>query len=282
MWLRQSTASQEFKLGPYLDSTDGNTQETGLTIANTDVLLTKGGTTAEVSKNSGGLTHIAAGRYGGTFNATDTDTLGILEVDSHVTGALPTHRTYFVLPAPTYDALVTNGLNNLGGVPQTADNDLKLVIVDAVVDAIKVTTDKLTFTETNQVDSNMLTHTATIPSSYITSTGIAGNALDGKGNWNIDKTGYTGTATNMRGTDGANTTTPPTVDQILTTQMTESYAADGIAPTLAQALFIIHGNLQEFAYVGTKQTVNKLDGTTEAATYTLDNSSKPTSKTRAT
>lgn len=191
MWLRQSTASQEFKLGPYLDSTDGNTQEVGLTIANTDVKLTKGGTTAEVSKNSGGLTHVAAGRYGGTFDATDTDTLGILEVDSHVAGALATHRTYFVLKAETYDALVTSGLNNLGGVAQTADNDILLQTVDGNVDAIKIKTDKFTFTVSNQVDSNMLTHTSLIPTNYITSAGIANNALDGKGDWNTGKTGYT-------------------------------------------------------------------------------------------
>ncbi|HHZ96379.1 MAG TPA: hypothetical protein EYN67_12690 [Flavobacteriales bacterium] len=37
----------------------------------------------------------------------------------------------------------------------------------------------------------MLTHTATIPTNYITSTGIAASALDNKGNWNIGKTGYT-------------------------------------------------------------------------------------------
>jgi hypothetical protein len=54
MFLRQSTASQEILLGPFVDSTDGVTAETGLTITNTDIKLWKGGTTAEANKNSGG------------------------------------------------------------------------------------------------------------------------------------------------------------------------------------------------------------------------------------
>jgi hypothetical protein len=61
--LRQSTASQEVLLGPFLDDTDGKTAETALTIANTDIKVWKHGGTTEASKNSGGATHIASGRY---------------------------------------------------------------------------------------------------------------------------------------------------------------------------------------------------------------------------
>lgn len=39
IYLRQSTASQEVPLGYFLDSTDGNTEKTGLTIANTDIKI---------------------------------------------------------------------------------------------------------------------------------------------------------------------------------------------------------------------------------------------------
>lgn len=76
-------------------------------------------------------------------------------------------------------------------------------------------------------------------------------------------------------------TEAPTVSQILTAQMTESYAADGAAPTLAQCLFLTMQNLQDFNYVGTTQTVKKIDGIATAATYTLNDASAPTSKTRA-
>lgn len=72
------------------------------------------------------------------------------------------------------------------------------------------------------------------------------------------------------------------VADILTTQMTEAYAADGVAPTLAQALFLIQQTIGDFAISGTTLTVKKLDGSTTAATYTLDSASAPTSRTRAT
>lgn len=70
---------------------------------------------------------------------------------------------------------------------------------------------------------------------------------------------------------------------VLTTAMTEDYAADGVAPTLAQALFMLLGKNYEFAIVGDTLTVNKLDGTTSAMTFTLAPSGGPyTSITRAT
>lgn len=68
---------------------------------------------------------------------------------------------------------------------------------------------------------------------------------------------------------------------ILTTQMSESYAADGVAPTLAQAQFAIQQFLQETNVSGTTLTVKQLDGSTTAMTFTLDDANNPTSLTRA-
>ena len=67
-----------------------------------------------------------------------------------------------------------------------------------------------------------------------------------------------------------------------TTALTESYNADGSPPTPAQALFLIMQRLTEFAISGTTITVKKLDGSTTAATLTLDDATGPTSSTRAT
>lgn len=105
MFLRQSTASQEVLLGPFLDDTDGKTAETGLTIANTDIKVWKSGGTTESNKNSGGATHIASGRYYAVLDATDTDTVGLLEINVHVSGALPVRRQLYVLEEAVYDAL---------------------------------------------------------------------------------------------------------------------------------------------------------------------------------
>lgn len=72
------------------------------------------------------------------------------------------------------------------------------------------------------------------------------------------------------------------VNAVLTTAMTESYNADGAAPTLAQAMFVTMQRLTEFAISGTTITVKKLDGSTTAYTLTLDDATNPTSSTRAT
>lgn len=69
---------------------------------------------------------------------------------------------------------------------------------------------------------------------------------------------------------------------ILTTALTESYAADGAAGTLTQILYLIQQTLTEFAIASTTKTVKKLDGSTTAATLTLDDDTNPTSLTRAT
>lgn len=70
------------------------------------------------------------------------------------------------------------------------------------------------------------------------------------------------------------------VSDILTTQMTESYAALGAAPTLAQSLFLIQQHLSDSGIIGTTKTVRKVDGATTAATFTLDDAATPTDITR--
>ena len=71
-------------------------------------------------------------------------------------------------------------------------------------------------------------------------------------------------------------------DIFSTTAVAESYATDGSAGTPAQLLYQVQQALTEFAISSTTLTVRKLDGSTTAATYTLDSSTAPTSRTRAT
>jgi hypothetical protein len=66
-----------------------------------------------------------------------------------------------------------------------------------------------------------------------------------------------------------------------TTALTESYAADGAAPTPAQALMLIMQRLTEFAKSGAIIAIKKLNGTDTAAELTLDDADNPTSSTRS-
>lgn len=67
-----------------------------------------------------------------------------------------------------------------------------------------------------------------------------------------------------------------------TAQMTESYAADGVAPTRDQALFMILGYLFERNLSGNTISCYKLDGSTVWGTFTIDSATTTTSQTRAT
>lgn len=83
-----------------------------------------------------------------------------------------------------------------------------------------------------------------------------------------DKTGYRLSATG--------------VNDILRTALTEGYAADNAAPTLEQFAFMLWSVFAQFDITGTTITARRLDGTTSAMTFTLDSSTAPTSRTRAT
>lgn len=109
IYLKQSTASQEVLLGPFVDSTDGVTAETALTIANTDIKLWVAGATTLANKNSGGATHISNGNYYAVLDATDTATLGSGAIIVQVSGALAVRHDFCILAANVYDGLIGGG-----------------------------------------------------------------------------------------------------------------------------------------------------------------------------
>ena len=194
-FLRQSTASQSRALGPFVDSGDFLTPETGLTIANTDIkLVVNGG--ASANKNSGGGTHRVNGVYGVTFDATDSAVVGEMEVSVVVAGALPVFDKFIVLEEAVYDALFAA---SAGG--------------------------------------------------YMIPGSTERNAI---------------------------------ADAILTRAITEAYAADGAAPTLAQFMSMMIAFQFEKNISATTITCKKLDGSTTALTLTINDATTPTTITRAT
>lgn len=112
IYLRYATDSQTRKLPPFVDSGDGDSEETGLTIANTDILIGKPGGTTLTAKHSGGATHISNGIYYATFDSSDSDTVGNGELYVHKSGALFAFATLVILPAKVYDSLFL-GTDNL-------------------------------------------------------------------------------------------------------------------------------------------------------------------------
>jgi hypothetical protein len=103
-WIKQSTAST-VKLGPFLDDTDGKTPETGLTISQADIRLSKNGGNFAQSNNTAGATHNENGYYSVPLDTTDTNTLGTFRVAVSKSGALPVWQDYMVVPANVWDSM---------------------------------------------------------------------------------------------------------------------------------------------------------------------------------
>lgn len=72
------------------------------------------------------------------------------------------------------------------------------------------------------------------------------------------------------------------LQQLLTTAMTESYATDGSPPTFTQFMYMLWSSISQFDISSTTITTRKLDGTTSAMTFTMNDATSPTSRTRAT
>lgn len=152
--LRQSTAATVV-LGPFVDSTDGVTAETALTIAQADIRLSKNGGAFAQTNNAAGATHMENGYYSVPLDTTDTGTLGRLTVAVSESGALPVWREFQVVPANVYDSLVlgTDALQvdtvQVSGTVQTAND------VGADVDAILVDTGTTLDGKLDTIDGNV-------------------------------------------------------------------------------------------------------------------------------
>lgn len=152
-FLKQSTATT-LLLGPFLDSTDGVTAETALTIAQADVLLWKeGGTTLAQKNESTSCTHRSNGLYTCPIDATDTNTIGTLVVSVAESGAIPVRLDYTVLAANVYDSLfgaATDKLEvdivQLGGSATAGSN-----LARSALGIIRGTSDNTAFTATTTI-----------------------------------------------------------------------------------------------------------------------------------
>lgn len=177
IYLRQSTASQEVILGPFLDDTDGKTAETGLTIANTDIKIWKTGGTTESDKNSGGATHIASGRYYAVLDATDTNTIGPLEVNVHVSGALPVKVKCCVLDEAVFDVLFgTTAPSTYAG----GDTSGTTTLLSRIGGAITITSGRVNANITHIAAAAVSTSTAQLGVNVVNFGGSAGTFASGR------------------------------------------------------------------------------------------------------
>lgn len=121
MWLKQSTAVT-VKMGPFLDSTDGNTAETGLTLTQADIRLSKNGGNMAQKNDASAATHDELGYYDCDLDATDTGTLGRLKLMVHESGALPVWHEYMVVTANFYDTMCSTDHLDVNAIEISGDS----------------------------------------------------------------------------------------------------------------------------------------------------------------
>ncbi len=282
LFLKQSTAI-DIRMGPYVDATDGFTPETGLTIGAADqaeVLKANGAATVAMTGTFAAVSS-ADGWYDYTCATTDVDTVGEVVFalqDSSV--ARPAWTRGYVLEEAVYDAWFGASATPLADIADAVlDEDMtghqtQGTLGQAIGDPASDATTIYQAVATDAAGDNVAidgiavkAETALIVADTVDIQGRLPAALvNSRMDSTIDATGMESGA----------------VSNLLTTQMTEAYAADGAAPTLAQALMMIQQMLGDFAISGTTLTVRKVDGATTAATFTLDSATTPTDLTRAT
>ena len=106
MDLRANTAV-DVLIGPFVDSTDGNTTEDGLTLSQADIKLSKNGQALTQKNDATAAAFDDDGYYNCELDATDTNTEGNLVLIVHESGALPVRHEYNVLSEAAWDSMYT-------------------------------------------------------------------------------------------------------------------------------------------------------------------------------
>lgn len=164
MQLLKIATAVTVKLGPFVDATDGVTAETGLTISQADIRLSKNGGAFAQTNDANGATHDENGYYDVPLDTTDTGTVGRLRVSVSVAGALPVWQDFMVVPANVYDSLVL-GTDLLDVTADEVNDKTGYSLIDGAITASKISTyaitaDKIAADAVTKVQAGLSTLTA--------------------------------------------------------------------------------------------------------------------------
>jgi hypothetical protein len=169
-YLRQSTAV-DLGIGPFIDD-DGITPATGLSITQAEVRLKKNnGAWAQVN-DSTTATHEEEGWYEKEFDATDTNTVGILIVAVYISGSLAWWQRYQVVEEAIYDALFAASAT--GALPVSTGGIAAAAFAAGAIDAAAIADNAI---DAGAIASNAIT-AAKLAADCITAAKIADGAID--------------------------------------------------------------------------------------------------------
>ena len=223
------------------------------------------------------MTASGAVAFQSTFAVTTSTSLAALSATTVTfSGAVAFQSTFAVTTSTSLAALSCTTLTASGAVAfqytfaVTTSTNLAALSCTTLTASGTVTYNAFTVTNAMTV-SGTTTHTGAV--SFGSTFGVTGTTT-------LNALTVTN-ATTLSGAVSLGSTLGVTGAITLSAAMAESYAAVGVAPTPFQALYAILQSLYEVSISGTTLTVKKIDGSTTAATETLNSATAPTSKTRA-
>jgi hypothetical protein len=157
-FLRQATAV-DIGLGPFVDSTDGVTPETALSITQAETRLKKNAGAWAQASDVTTATHEEEGWYEKELDATDTDTVGSLIVAVYVAGALPVWRNFQVVEETIYDNIYAASAAGYSTQASVDSLNYGIIIGNAVTGTLTTTqaTSSLTGYDDNQLIGRAIT-----------------------------------------------------------------------------------------------------------------------------
>lgn len=285
LYLKQSTAIT-ISFGPAVLNSDGVTYVTNLvgTGANqtentsTGIRISKNGAALAARHATAGTSvYDAFGQYLVILDTTDTNTLGTLRmIYGNAAAFCPIFQDFMVLPANMWNSLFGTG----GSIPDAVAGAAGGVFIAGTNAATTVTT-SFTTTFTGNLTGSVASVTGAVGSVTGAVGSVTGITASDVGAIKTTTDKFVFTVANQVDSNVI-TKTGFVLSAVGSAALTESYAADGAAPTLNQAIYQLWSFLAEANLSGTTITAKKLDGATTAMTFTVDSATAPTTITRAT
>ena len=287
MFIKEGS-TPEIRIGPFLDDGDGKTPEPSLSIGQADIRLSKNGLDFAQRNSSSptNLTHDENGYYQLALNATDTNTVGRLDIAVSETGALPVlHHLYVVeeniydaLFAPGADAFDSNARVDVASIEGSDATDQ----INAACDAAFATYDGPTKAEMDSAFSTTNGKIDTVDDLVDTEVAAIKTVVDRIETDTQDiQSRIPASLVSGKIDASVSDVTSAGLNDIWTTDIVEAYAgASETACTPAELFYMILSCVGSYKIESDKIITLKLDDSTQAMRFDMDSTSSPTFRKR--
>jgi hypothetical protein len=270
MYPRNAASPEPIAIGPVVQISDGAVQTSGVTVRIKPIGVSEADGAGSVAYSTDGIV-----LYTPTQGETNYTSFILIAKKS---GCIPTSITIITTasatPGTVLLAPVTHTgafLPDVGTVSVVEELGMSALIANSLNSEIAVAVRSELTTELGRIDAAISTRLSSLgtnaPSNWINAAAIAASAMDGKGNWNVGKTGYALTATTGLGNQTANIT--GTVSTVTTLTNLPSIPANWLTATGIASNAITDAKIASGAFTAAKFASGAFDAVWTVATRTL-------------